>query len=566
MKRAVWRSCAASVLSLLCFDAAAEPAGVSGPYLLARHAALSSDYGRAADHYAHVIARDPGNRTVMESAVSAYLNAGEAERAAEVARLLDRSGEVSQIATMALVVDHAAAGRWDAILRTQSDGREIGPLMDALAEGWALSGQGEAEAALSAFRALSESRGLAAFGHLHEALLRASLGDWAGAERIFAGRDATGQKVRDPVRLNRRTAILRASLLSQLNRNEHAVALIDHLFDGRPDPGVAALRARLAVGERIPYTGPLTAREGMAEAFYTVATALRGEAANGYVLLYGQAAAALAPEHGDAALLAGSLLRSLKRHEEAEAQFALVAPEHPAHARAQLSRASSLRAQGRGREAVSVLRDLADRHPEVPRIQTELGDVLRAQDRLTEAASAYDRALAVHDDPAEAPWSLHYARAMAREGLGDWTGARADLGRALEIEPDEPRVLHHLGSGMLKRGEPLGEALALIERAVEAAPEDGAMTGTLGWALYRMGRIEEAVEHLERAAVLSPLDVALNDHLGDAFWTAGRRREARFQWHRALGLGADREVAELIRRKLARGLEAGGPIALAAER
>jgi tetratricopeptide (TPR) repeat protein len=532
------------------------PDGIARAYLVARHAALTSDYALAAENYASVVARDPGNADVLESAMSAYLNAGQASRAADIARGMRDAGGGSQIAMMALVVDHAAHGRWDAILEARASGREIGPLIDALTEGWARLGRGDEKGALAAFDSLAAAEGLSPFGRLHGALARAALGDWDGAELLFAGRDGTGARIADPIRLNRRTALLRAVILSRQGRHEHAVALLDHLFGERPDPGVAALRAALATGEDVPYTGPRDAREGVAEAFYTVAAALRGDAANGYVLLYAQSASALADEHGDAALLSAKLLRGLRRNEEAEERFAAVGPEHPAHVEARMGLAASLRGRGRGEEAVAVLDALGARHPDTPRLQTALGDALRGEGRLAEARSAYDRALAVHDDPTEAPWTLHYARAVTREGLGDWSGARADLGRALAVEPDEPRLLHHLGAAMVERGEPMDEALALIERAVEASPEDGAMTGSLGLALYRMGRIDEAVEQLERAVALTPLDPALNDHLGDALWSVDRRREARFQWQRALTLEPGRDGAALLRHKLAHGLVA----------
>ena len=518
MGRAIWRLAAALAASAAATTAAGgdDAAGVSAPYLVARHAALSSDYATASRHYAAALARDPGNPAVMESAISASLAAGETARAAAVARAMEDGGRRSQLGAMALLVERAAAGEWQAILDAQAEGRTVGPLVDALGRGWALLGRGEGEAALAEFRALAGSRGLAGFGRLHEALARAALEDWAGAERLLSGRDEAGRRVAEPLRLSRRTALARIAILSRLDRNHHALALLDHLFGDRLDPPTAALRARLAAGERVAYPGPRDARGGMAEALLTVATALRGDAAHGYVLLYARSAEALAPEHGDATLLTASLLHGLRRHEAAQARYDAVSPDDPAYPSAQMGRARALRALGRGAEAVAVLRALGERRPRALQIHLALGDALGAQGRPREAVAAYDRALATLGDPARAPWRLHYARAVAREGAGDRAGARADLGRALEIEPDEPRVLHRLGSAMIERGEPAGEALALIERAAEAAPEDAAVAGSLGLALHRLGRVAEAVAHLERAAALEPLD-------RDAQRPAGRR-------------------------------------------
>ena len=74
----------------------------------------------------------------------------------------------------------------------------------------------------------------------------------------------------------------------------------------------------------------------------------------------------------------------------------------------------------------------------------------------------------------------------------------------------------------------------MIERASKAEPDDGYITDSLGWVLYRLGRYDEAVKPMLRAVELTPDDPVINDHLGDVLWMVGRKREAEFQWRRAL--------------------------------
>ena len=95
----------------------------------------------------------------------------------------------------------------------------------------------------------------------------------------------------------------------------------------------------------------------------------------------------------------------------------------------------------------------------------------------------------------------------------------------------------------------------MIERAVQARPNDGYITDSLGWILYRLGRYPEAVGHMERAAELMPVDPIINDHLGDVYWSVGRIREAQFQWNRALSFEPEDVDATRIRRKLEVGLD-----------
>ncbi len=122
------------------------------------------------------------------------------------------------------------------------------------------------------------------------------------------------------------------------------------------------------------------------------------------------------------------------------------------------------------------------------------------------------------------------------------------------MNPENPNVLNYLGYGLVEQRIKLDEALDMIERAVAARPDDGYITDSLAWVLYRLGRYEEAVEPMERAVMLTPLDPLINDHLGDVLWAVGRKREAQFQWRRALSLDPT-EQEDRIRRKIDVGLD-----------
>src|SRR5690606_4395716 len=131
-----------------------------------------------------------------------------------------------------------------------------------------------------------------------------------------------------------------------------------------------------------------------------------------------------------------------------------------------------------------------------------------------------------------------------------WPQAEADFLAALQLTPDQPQVLNYLGYRWIDMDMHLDQALGLIEKAVEAQPRDGYLIDSLGWAFYKLGRIEAAVEGLERAAMLLPNAPETNDPLGDAYRNAGRRLEARFQWNSAKSVDAIGTVAERVGPKL----------------
>jgi tetratricopeptide (TPR) repeat protein len=84
------------------------------------------------------------------------------------------------------------------------------------------------------------------------------------------------------------------------------------------------------------------------------------------------------------------------------------------------------------------------------------------------------------------------------------------------------------------------EALELIERAVELEPGSAAYRDSLGWALYRLNRLEAAEEAVRTALERDENNAVILDHLGDILSKRGRVAEALLYWQRALE-GEDEE-------------------------
>ena len=114
-------------------------------------------------------------------------------------------------------------------------------------------------------------------------------------------------------------------------------------------------------------------------------------------------------------------------------------------------------------------------------------------------------------------------------------------------------MLNYLGYSWADMGQNLAQARAMIEKAVQHRPNDGAIVDSLGWVMLRQGEITEAVRTLERAVELDPEDASINGHLGDAYWAAGRKLEATYQWRRALIFNPEPDDAAKLEAKLQSG-------------
>jgi tetratricopeptide (TPR) repeat protein len=543
-------------LSLLCFvtllavwPVVSVADSLSGAYLAGRHASYFSDYREAARYYTQALARDRNNLGLMENAMSAHLSLVDFDRAVPVARLLQSRTDQSQIANMTMMAHAIQNEAYDQVVSDLTNGRSVGPLVDGLAMAWAQLGRGQMSDALSSFDDLSASEGLRAFGTYHKALALASVGDLEGALDIFDGGGAAG------LQNTRRGTIARVEVLSQLERNEDAVTLIDAAFGTELDPEMTQLRRRLAAGEPLPLTMITSPRDGLAEMFYNVADVLQGEADEAYILLYSRIAEMLRPDHIDTLLLSANVLEDLERYELATESYNRVPRDHPAFHAAELGRAEALRKADKSDAALEVLGQLAKSHGNLPVVHITTGHTLRQLKRYRESSEAYDRALALYPDTDRSQWFLYYSRGITFERLDEFDKAEADFRYALELNPGQPQVLNYLGYSLVEKQIKLDEALEMIQMAVKAEPESGYIVDSLGWVLYRLGRYEEAVGHMERAAELMPVDPIVNDHLGDVYWSVGRTVEAQFQWHRALSFDPEEKDADRIRRKLDVGLD-----------
>ena len=535
--------------------AMAQAPGLAGDYLAARHASMTGDFKAAAEHYGRAIIYDPENAELLELGILSNLALGDMERAIALAEKLAEKGQRSQAGQMVRVAELGAKEDYTGILSQLSEDRGAGPLVDGLTKAWAELGRGDMSAAIVQFDEMAQSDGLGPFASYHKALALASVGDFEGAEALFAAQVAGGMQ------LTRRGVMARAEILSQLERNDEAVALIDDAFGTDTDPGLSQMRADLAAGERLSFTHIRSARDGLAEVFYTLAGALSNESNDDFTLLYARVAQYLRPEHTDVILLTAELLEQLGQHDLAVQTYKTVPRDDPSFHAAELGRAGALRADDKTDAAIEVLEQLTRTHGDLPVVQSPLGDTLRQQDRFQDAIEAYTRALDTFSEPAPSQWFLYYARGICHERLGNWEESEADFRAALELNPDQPQVLNYLGYSLVERQEQLDEALEMIERAVASRPDSGYIVDSLGWVLYRLGRYDEAVGHMERAAELMPVDPVVNDHLGDVYWAVGRKLEAEFQWRRALSFVDLEDVSEdadpeRIRRKLEVGLDA----------
>ncbi len=204
---------------------------------------------------------------------------------------------------------------------------------------------------------------------------------------------------------------------------------------------------------------------------------------------------------------------------------------------------------------------------ETPRFELRRAWILSHAKRYREATQAYEELVRKYDG--EHGWRpLRLVLRDARLALsnlavlqGDLPAAEEWLEQVLDEFPDDASALNDLGYLWADAGKHLARAERMIRRALEQEPGNAAFRDSLGWVLFRQGRVEEALPELEKAAADEP-DPTVLDHLGDAYWKLGRTQEARSAWQRAVKAhrqaGEAAKAAPIERKLQAPSLPAGG--------
>jgi tetratricopeptide (TPR) repeat protein len=171
------------------------------------------------------------------------------------------------------------------------------------------------------------------------------------------------------------------------------------------------------------------------------------------------------------------------------------------------------------------------------------GEILAEHERFEEAMAVYDEALADGYN-----MELLYTRAMLAEKIGRIDVLERDLRTILTEEPDNAQALNALGYTLADRTDRYEEAYTLIQRALELNDEDFFILDSMGWVLYRLGRLQEAVTYLEKAQKIKN-DPEVAAHLGEVLWVIGDKDAARDVWNNALqDTPEDEKLLDVIER------------------
>jgi outer membrane biogenesis lipoprotein LolB/tetratricopeptide (TPR) repeat protein len=134
-----------------------------------------------------------------------------------------------------------------------------------------------------------------------------------------------------------------------------------------------------------------------------------------------------------------------------------------------------------------------------------------------------------------------YTYSLGAEKVKNYEAMEQTLRRIIQKKPDDKNALNALGYSFADRGIRLVEAVSLLKKAHQLAPNDMYILDSLGWANFRLGNTSLAIEQLTKAFETKP-EAEIGAHLGEALWTTQDRKGADLVWRKAESLDANNKT------------------------
>jgi len=521
---------------------------VTGSYMAGQAALKDLRTDEAARYFSDAAQADWDNPILVERAFAALAADGQIGKASSTARRMLELDPANELAELVVASEALKERRYGAVVRQlgRISQDSFSGITAGILRAWAMVGDNRGDEAQALMEALGVN-GLDDFLVFHRALMAEAAGDTELALELAARAFEAEPYVA-------RMAEVYARMLANAGRFDEARDVLDAFeAEGLTHPIIAIVRESVEARRR-PGVFAANVQIGAAEMFHGIGVALSRDGSADLALVFLRLGIYLDPGADVISLASGQLLDIAGQHEAANRIYDAIPANSPMKPMAVVRVAQNLDATGNRAEAIRRLRNIVATSPGDLDAVSVLGDLLRYDEDYLAAAEAYGKALEITGGEQPSDWRFYYVRGIAFERAKEWPKAEADFLKALELNPDQPQVLNYLGYSWIDQDMHLERALKMIETAVAAQPQDGYIIDSLGWAFYKLDRMEEAVETLERAVMLLPDDPEINDHLGDAYWKVGRKLEARFQWNIARSVDEAGNVAERVGPKLAEGL------------
>lgn len=209
------------------------------------------------------------------------------------------------------------------------------------------------------------------------------------------------------------------------------------------------------------------------------------------------------------------------RTDDAAALLVKVHRLSPQDERISLLLADCWLAMGKNKDVIDLVSPIADRHPDDLAVTYLLGTALVRDNQAPRGQVIIDKILR-NGDSAEARLLL----GTTKLGVMDFSGALADLTKAVELNPKLPDVYSYFGMALLQTGDAAGAEKA-FKTELASNPNDFQSNLQMGVLLKQDDDYAGALKYLRHALDVRPGDAAVRYQIASIEFERGNNDEAR---------------------------------------
>jgi tetratricopeptide (TPR) repeat protein len=186
----------------------------------------------------------------------------------------------------------------------------------------------------------------------------------------------------------------------------------------------------------------------------------------------------------------------------------------------------------------------------------DYAEFLKNNERYEDSIKYYSKVINTIDKKDNLYGQSLDGRGVAYERTNQWNKAEIDLLNALNTSPNNAYVINYLAYSWIEKSINIEKSLEMLKKANALRPNDGYITDSLGWALFKLKRYKEAKKYLQLAVRFMASDPVINDHYADSLWMNNNTLQARYYWNYVLKLKkTKKKLKEEIKEKLLFGLK-----------
>jgi Tfp pilus assembly protein PilF len=252
-----------------------------------------------------------------------------------------------------------------------------------------------------------------------------------------------------------------------------------------------------------------------------------------------------APELDKVRFYLAAVYEELGRKDDAVEQYRKLPPASSYFVDGTIHASHIIKEEGKAEKATEIVKEGIAQRDDAPQLYAYLAALLDDQKKYQEALDMLLSAVAKF--PAHTQLRFYLGSMYDRVGKIDLI---TEMKKVLDIDHDNVQAMNYLAYTYAEQNRELEAAEDLARRALQKQPHDGYILDTVGWVLFKKGKMEESIKYLERAYSQKSDESVIAEHLGDAYLRYELWQKALRMYRKAAELETDVEKSRRIHDKV----------------